>query len=646
MCGIIGIVARRGPVSREIDSDDLQRLRHRGPDGHGICNDADISFGHTRLAIIDPSPAGRQPMWSPCGRFVITFNGEIYNHEELRHELRARGQLFNTRTDTEVLLSAYKHFGVNCLTHLRGMFSFVIWDRYERRLFAARDRCGERPFFYWFDEEQFIFASELNSLIPRLPASPTLNPAVVDMYLHFQYVPEPWTLLTDVQKLPAAHCIQLDLKSWQIDCQRYWRLDSAPDAKGLIGPQISAALEDAVRVQLRSDVPVGIALSGGIDSGAIAAFASKHAGEGLHAFTVGYPDRPANDEREHARALGEQLGMVVHEVEIPVNDFLGGFPAMVANLDEPLADPAAFAHQMVPKAAAAEGIKVLLGGIGGDEVFWGYEWTRRSLLINRLRSSASPLRRWLGGPGVTALSGAFSVLTNRRLPLAIRTLADAAVIAMRSQTPVDQPVFMDISRDFVEATYLVSRLGLPQLLNTEQSPPRYWPTSRSSNNPTTDQLKIVNLIFETWMVSNCLTLGDRVAMASSVEMRQPFLDHRLIELVIGLQRNCRGWSTGHKSWLRKAMRGTLPADLLSRPKRGFTPPVHDWLRAAVGKYGKQCEDGTLVGNGLMKQDAVINLIRSASRSAWPNLFTAYKVTLLEEWARHIASIRVGSRRAA
>ncbi len=638
MCGIIGCVTREADSSYLIGSEDLGRLRHRGPDGEGRYNDAFVTLGHTRLAILDPSPAGKQPMSSPCGRFVITFNGEIYNYRELRNDLCAANHTFRTRTDTEVLIAAFKQYGKKCLNYLRGMFAFAIWDRYERTLFVARDRCGERPFFYWFDGRRFVFASELKGLIPRLPETPRLNAAVVDMYLHFQYVPEPWTLLEGVHKLPAAHFLHLNVNSWRLDCQRYWSISSAPDEQGPIGPKIASALEEAVQIQLRSDVPVGIALSGGIDSSAIAALAHKNLGRGIHAFSVGYPGRPESDERGQARALGEQLGMIVHEVEIPVSDFVNAFPQMVVDLDEPIADPAAFAHLTVPKAAAAEGIKVLLGGIGGDEVFWGYEWTQQSILINRIRDLLSYFGLHSNKERPRAKSHRHSLFCSRRLPKIIRDLAIATELALRSNTPRDQMVFMELSRDFVDATNSVIELGITSQTTAMDLPSRFWPTVDNQSDKLCPRLRVFELLFKTWLVSNCLTLSDRVGMANSVEMRQPFLDHKLIEKVIGLQRRHHGWAVGHKNWLKKALHGTLPNEILRRHKRGFTPPVHEWLSGAIRHYGNDCIDGFLTQNEIIRREPMIKLMHSANEAKGHQLFTAYKLTLLEQWARNTANL--------
>ena len=297
------------------------------------------------------------------GRYVVTFNGEIYNYLELRADLEAVGETFGSTSDTEVLLAAYKVWGVACVRRFRGMFAFGLWDKHEKSLFLARDRCGEKPLFYYRNGKQLTFASELKGLVPLLPETPQLDPAVVDMYLHYQYVPEPRTCAPQVQKLPAAHTLTLDRGNWFSEPVPYWNVEDTSGPTGLptdpvgIMRCIRDGLEDAVRLTLRSDVPVGVALSGGIDSGAVATLAQRHYPEPMHAFCVGYPGRPPYDERRQARQLAEQVGMIVHEVELPTQSFVDFFPEPVRILDEPLADIAAFGHLAVPKAAHDLGLR-------------------------------------------------------------------------------------------------------------------------------------------------------------------------------------------------------------------------------------------------------------------------------------------------
>ncbi len=623
MCGILGIVSRTPGSVRRLAAEDIGRLRHRGPDGHGFYNDESASLGHARLSILDLSERACQPMASADGRYICVFNGEIYNFLELRQRLAGLGHTLATTSDTEVLVAAYAQWGRECLPFFRGMFAFAIWDRLERRLFAARDRCGEKPFFYWRDARSFLFASELKGLVPLLEHKPALNAEAVNLYLHYQYVPEPWTLLEGVHKLPAGHYLELDCDSWELRQERYWRVDDFDAVPGDAPRLIAEKLEEAVRLCLRSDVPVGVALSGGIDSGAIAALASRNYGQPMHAFSVGYPGRPRYDERAQAEELARKLGLIFHEVEIPVDDFVEFFPRLVKILDEPVADPAAFGHYAVPKAAAELGIKVLLTGIGGDELFWGYDWTRRAVAKNEEYFSLSAVTRWLGG----RLARRSMSRVRQFLPLVLRHAAELA--GERGNTPPDQPLFLGNIPDFQQAFALKRRFCGEALLAQADSVP-FLPTARASAASPARPEAVLTMLFETWLVSNCLTLGDRVSMACGVESRLPFLDAGLIALVQGLRKSVPDHAFGQKALLKKALAGVLPAEVLQRPKRGFQPPVQQWLSGVIEAYGGVLRQGELARDGIYANGPI-----SVQGLDWPALFFVYKLLLLEMWRREI-----------
>jgi len=624
MCGIIGILRLDGGQAA-LDASALAPIRHRGPDGEGFYHASRISLGHTRLAVLDLSEQAKQPMRSHDGRYVITYNGEIYNYLELRSQLEATGAKFATRSDTEVALEAYRHWGRDCVTHFRGMFAFALWDTLEETLFLARDRCGERPLVYYRDAECFIFASEIKALAPLLPRKPELDPTAVDMYLHYQYTPEPFTLLLGVRKLPAAHTLTLTRNQNQVEPERYWCIEDTPALTGLptdtpgILRCIREALEESVKLTLRADVPVAIALSGGIDSGAIAALAQKNYPEPMHAFSVGYPGRPPYDEREQARELAKKLGMIFHEVELPVDRFVDFFPELVKIMDEPIADPAAFAHYAVPRAARDMGIKVLLGGIGGDELFWGYDWVTRAAQLNQTPSAV---------PGIwqRLLIALLPASLYRRL-----TACEAADLA----TPAGFLHFYDLTPDF---SYAKSRL--PAIYGPAMRElPRLNAYQQVNIGPRIKKqipAAVMRLLFDTWLVSNCLSLGDRVSMGASVETRLPFLEPNLIDLVMALRCRTPDHHLGQKAWLRTALKGVLPDEVLARPKRGFQPPVWEWLSGVVERYGRSLMDGYLQQRGVIGPQTSGELLRCKSQS-WDSLFTAYKFVLLETWTTDIYS---------
>lgn len=632
MCGILGIFNRSPRSWSGLTSTQVDRLHHRGPDGQGIQTESQVSLGHTRLSILDLSDLGRQPMTSDSGRYTVTYNGEVYNYLELKAELEARGESFVSRCDTEVILAAYRCWGPSCVERFRGMFAMVIWDASERTLFLARDRCGEKPLIYWQDRDQFIFASEFKALLPLLPARPSLNPEVVDMYLHFQYVPEPFTLLQGVRKLPAAHYMIISPDSWDTHPVRYWDLESIPARSGNPTSLIREELDRTIKLTLRSDVPVGVALSGGIDSGAIAALATRHYPEPMHAFSVGYPGRPPYDEREQAKDLAKQLGMIFHEVELPVDNFVDFFPNLVGIMDEPIADPAAFGHYSVPKAAADLGIKVLLTGIGGDEVFWGYSWVSNAVRINQARMRLGKMARFASGPSISRVLR--KMAGSGKVPTWARNFAGFLADVSCRQTPASQLVYMTAINDFTDAFRAKQACYGHAMAGLSPENP-FVPTAGMPERPEDVPAALLRILFETWLVSNCLSLGDRVSMAVGVETRLPFLDCGLIELVMGLRRSRPDHGLGHKAWLRQALKGVLPDEVLSRPKRGFQPPVNEWLLGVVHAYGDQLRGGRLACEGIIDSGCVETILTNPAIHAWPNLFFAYKLVLLESWHRQL-----------
>lgn len=641
MCGILGRVHRH-PAQREAISDiDLSYLAHRGPDGRGVYTDSHVQFGHTRLAIIDLTDAGRQPMMSRDGRYTVTFNGEIYNHIELRIELEACGESFVSRSDTEVLLAAYKVWGRECVRHFRGMFAFALWDRTHKVLFLARDRCGEKPLFYCRDGSTLAFASELKALIPLLGSHPKLDPAVVDMYLHYQYVPEPFTLLEGIHKVPAAHTLFLDVTKWTAELHRYWNVEDVSsdipphDDEKTIFPQLREGLEDAVKLTLRADVPVGIALSGGIDSSAIAVYAQKNYPRPMHAFCVGYPGRPPYDERQQARSLAESLGMTVHEVELPVKDFVAFFPQLVRIMDEPIADPAAFGHYSVPRAAADVGIKVLLTGIGGDELFWGYPWVREVAVINQLLRRNPSLRtisRWARSSLAQRLLDRVS--REPRFPGSVRYWAHILRNAGGIQTPAGQLRFYDAEPQFHDAFRMKSLVYGSAMRAVDAENP-FRPTDIGQRNFEEIPLATIRLLFDTWLTSNCLSLGDRVSMSVGVETRLPFLDVRLIELAMNLRARYPDHKLGQKARLRGALKGVLPDEVLVRPKAGFQPPVQEWLSGVITIYGETLRGGVLTNMGVIDESKIDAVLKELPKQGWPGLFFAYKLVLLEIWYQRV-----------
>jgi asparagine synthase (glutamine-hydrolysing) len=642
MCGIAGVLAAEGgpgEADRRALGAALGRLCHRGPDDEGTFADAGLLLGHRRLSILDLSPAGHQPMASPDGRFVVTFNGEIYNYLELRAELAGAGFAFHTGTDTEVLLAAFARWGRGCLARLRGMFALALWDRRERTLFLARDRVGEKPLYWWRDGARFAFASEMRGLLELLPARPALAPDAVDQFLHWQYVVEPATLLQGVRRLPAGHSLTLGPGAWDAAPEPYWELERAAPLERDPVEALGTVLDEAVTLTLRSDAPVGVALSGGLDSGVIAAIAARRR-EGIAAFTVGYPGARDFDERAQAQALARALGIPWYSAELSTAEFADAFPALVAAQDEPIADVAAYGHFAVARLAAEHGVKVLLTGIGGDELFFGYPWVREALRLSRLKLAA----RARGGAGRRSVARmkravvagpAVHVVANRRLPAgwreAVHRFLDPGKLDLEHP---DEWVFQQLDYHWAPAERFTRAL-YGDAFRARLAPRAAYAPMRGLDAATEPAVAVARLLFDTWLVCNCLDLGDRVSMAASVEARIPLLDARLVETVIGLWKAGRSDDAlGHKLWLRAVARRWLPPEVLDRPKRGFVTPTAEWMAAVNARYGRRLEGGALVEAGVLDGGRLRRWLARAPEGLHRSFFQ-YKLTLLELWTRRV-----------
>jgi asparagine synthase (glutamine-hydrolysing) len=643
MCGIAGLLLKDRDESEDDDRRvraALARLRHRGPDDEGLCRSSGVVLGHRRLSILDLSAAGHQPMQTGDGRFVCSLNGEIYNYLELRAELAAKGRAFRTGTDTEVLLAAFAEWDTAAIARFRGQFAVAIWDARRKRLVLARDRVGEKPLHYWRDGERFAFASEIKALLELLPARPPLSADSINTYLHYQFVIEPATLLDGVAKLPAGSLLEIENGNWEAQPRRYWSLAAVPPIEGDAVDRLRQALHDSVSLTLRSDAPVGVALSGGLDSGVIAAMAARERKD-LTAFTVGYPGARDFDERAPARGLAASLGIPWHGAELPTSDFVASFPHLVEVMDEPIADVAAYGHYSVSKLAAAHGVKVLLTGIGGDELFFGYGWVRRALELSRMKleairsgSSPSPARARLVRT-LLQRSPLPALLTNHRFPRSWRDLVDRQFDAGRLD--LDRPdewVFYQLDYHWDPAVAFTAQVFTPEFAAT-LSPRGAYRLMAGLSDAAPPEIALTGMLFDSWLVSNCLDLGDRVSMASSVETRVPLLEAGVIDTAIGLWRaGRRDDAQGHKTWLKAIARDILPADYVNRPKLGFVTPTVEWTQAINAKYGQLVNDGVLREARIVDPDRLHAWLRRAPGGIRRD-FLVYKLTLLEVWCRTV-----------
>jgi asparagine synthase (glutamine-hydrolysing) len=457
------------------------------------------------------------------------------------------------------------------------------------------------------------------------------------MYFHYQFVPEPYTCVEGVKKLEAAHYMTVSIEDFSVSIKKYWDFKDVEPLVGDTSELIRESFDELSRIIIRADVPVGISLSGGIDSGAIAVYASKHYREHMHVFSVGYPGRPANDEREMAGKLAEKMGLTYHDVELRTEDLVSSFPNLVYLMDDPIADIAAFGYYSVSRLAREHGVPVLLGGLGGDELFWGYEWVRnavrKSLLKRDVFSGAKKGYNHL----LSGILWAYGTVGKKRMLFEPsksikRILAAIEMERIKFTENADRFVFYDEEANFMNSSGPLSYLYTDEFKRRTNSEALYsfFTDEDWSNVP----VKICKFLFSTWLYSNGVALGDRMSMANSVENRLPFLDYRFVELVMGLRKSYEDYRLGYKKWFIDAMKDIVPQEVLGRKKMGFAPPVVEWCKAIVGRYGELSCEGFLVLSGAMRSDRLTEFIRDKSDFGG-SLSLAYKIVLFDMWYRRI-----------
>ncbi len=594
MCGIAG------NVSLSLDSipqlgralgimNDLQQ--HRGPDGEGIWQHprALVGFAHRRLSIID-LVTGHQPMSDNAGNWV-TYNGEIYNYRELRAELGQKA--FVTQSDTEVILHAYRKWGQDCVNHFRGMFAFALWDESQDLLFCARDRFGIKPFYYTVVDGQLYFASEVKALLPFLPRVET-NLEAFKEYLTFQFCLAGKTLFKDVCELVPGHV--LVVRNGTVETRRYWEvyynLDFDHTAK-FFEEQIRALLEESVGLHLRSDVPVGAYLSGGLDSSIVASLASAQQGHDFKAFTGKFSLGDTYDESRYARDLAGWRGFELHETEITESDFVGQIQKLIYHLDYPVAGPGSFPQFMVAQLASGHR-KVVLGGQGGDEIFGGYARYLIAYFEQCIKAAIDG----------TAHNGNFIVTYESIIP---------NLQSLREYKPLLQDfwrkgLFDDLDRRYFRLINRARELG--DEINwsaIQQFSPydTFCSIFRGKNVPRESYFDCMTHFDFKTLLPALLHVEDRVSMAHGLESRVPFLDHPLIELAATMPSNVKFMNGRMKHVLKNAARGILPASVENRTdKMGFPVPLQEWL--ARPGVAREFVSDTLSSRHALSRDLVDN----------------------------------------
>ena len=564
-------------------------LAHRGPDGEGFHVSAGIALGHRRLSIIDLA-GGAQPMALAKERYQIVYNGEIYNYIELRAELERRGCVFSTRSDTEVILQQYALDGAEALQRFNGMFAFAIWDREEQRLFAARDRLGVKPLYYCENGGEFIFASELKALLAHPRVERRLNRLSVSKYFTYGYVPAPHTIFEGIHKLEPGFCLTFDRRGLQR--KLYWDipLEDNPLSERTVdewAEDLLPVLRDTVVKRLRSDVPVGVFLSGGLDSSAITALAAKAATGRLRTFSVGF-EESSYDESPYARVVAERYGTEHHHEVLSASRTVALLPGVMKILDEPFAD-ASIVPTWLLSQFTARSVKVVLGGDGGDELFMGYPAFQAHKLMDRLSFLPTSWRDGLNR-------------VTRRIPISNRYASAEYLARLFFKGAGVSPeirFFLWLGCFGNEQKRQLLSEEMRQLLlraNPFEDVINYVRQSGLLR----DLERLQYLCMKLYLQDDILVKVDRASMANSLEVRAPFLDYELVEFAsrINPVYKLRGM-LGTKYILKRAMRGLLPRSIIHRRKAGFMVPLAQWLSSDLRPLVEElCAESALKADGL------------------------------------------------
>jgi asparagine synthase (glutamine-hydrolysing) len=619
MCGICGIIQLNGqPVAPDLLQILTDRIQHRGPDAAGtyISVDGCVGLGSRRLAIIDLSPAGKMPMADSVGRYRIAYNGEVYNFAEERNRLLQQGYTFNSHTDTEVILALYAEHGSDCVQYLRGMFAFAIWDSVRQELFLARDRVGVKPLYFCQQSGRFLFASEIKCLL----ADPSVPRAVAEdalyHYLTFLTTPAPQTLFAGIQKLPAGHWARLS-RDGRLHIQPYWNPASqAQDLSQVAVPDLVSQLRQLLResVVLRSiaDVPVGILLSGGLDSATNAALFAATSTQAVRTFTIGYSGEvgAAYNEFLFARQVATQFKAQHHEIQIDARDFVQFLPKLVYHQDEPIADPVCVPVYYVCKLARDNQTIVVQVGEGADELFGGYSHWLADLRLHdtHWRTFAGlprALRQLAYTLGAPLLSDVRAEYLRRGAAGEELFWGGAIAFGERWKHQLLQPAYLKrlggLSSHTVVQGYhqqFLANAPLPDYLN--------WQTYLDL------QLRLPELL---------LMRVDKMSMATSIEAREPFLDQKLIAFALSLTQAQKLGSLNPRQlqpkWLLKqAVRGLLPDDIIDRPKQGFRVPIHAWLGELLGELAASKLRDFCRRTDYFRWDQVERLLTTRNELAW------------------------------
>jgi len=620
MCGIIGIVTRqpRSSVAAAI-TQATRALGHRGPDDEGIEFITDegltVTFGHRRLSILDLSPAGHQPMCDEATGNWITYNGEVYNFRDIRRELAGQA-VFHSESDTEVLLKGYGLRGLKAIDEWRGMFALGLWEALPQRLLLIRDRLGIKPLYYYHDGETFVFASEIRALLQTNLVPRRLSRAAVESYLTYGSVQQPLTIIENVYSVLPGHA--LTLENGRVSSAPYWTLHAEPDAAKIsderaLRSELGALLEEAVRLRLVSDVPVGVFLSGGIDSSAVVSLMRRATEGPIKTFSVYFSEQEFN-EHHYAERVARHFATEHHPVLVTENEILAELPRALHAMDQPSVD--GINSYIVSEATARAGLKVALSGLGGDEVFAGYSYFRTITQSERRRAQTQKLPVGMRRAAAAAIGVVASGHRAAKLQGLLRSdsLNEHSVLLHRQ-------LFTEEQRQT-----LLTRNGFaPAQRESDQALLQGWAASQYAHCEAADPINQASVLDLGGYMSNTLLRDtDVMSMAHGLEVRVPLIDHRVVERLLALSGQVKV-RDGEPKWLLVDAVGDLPRDITARPKRGFELPFKHWL---LGALRQQVQEAF----SLPRLNEVIQT--EAMHTLWRN-FEAGHVTWSRVWSLYV-----------
>jgi len=616
MCGISGIYnfLSSAPVEQHDVRAMMDSIAHRGPDDAGSFVEGGIGLGHRRLSILDLSKSGHQPMHSDSGRFVFIFNGEIYNFLELRQGFASGAYPFKTATDTEVVLALFEKYGSDSLRKLNGMFALAVWDTQKRELFLARDRLGIKPLYYSETADGFVFASEIKALFASGKIQPEVESRQIDTYMTFGYVPGESTLFKGIKKLPPGFSMTVNVTG--IQTSQYWDVDFSPNMHRSMQEtkhELYELIEDAMRIHMRSDVPVGVFLSGGLDSSVTVAMLARAGHKQLNTFSVAYEQGGFFDETPYAKLVAETFGTRHHELYLSPKDFVGFIPDYVWYMDEPVTEAAAISLYFVSKMLRQH-VTVALSGEGADELFAGYDIYRYMQLLEQYRKAPALIRKTLG----FFLGGLRNEKINKYLRLA--------------DLPLSQR-YLGVSLHEIWYKKLLYNEAFKESLNGQTG---IEPLVEFYKN--TDGFDILSKMLyvdlKTWLVDDLLIKADKMTMANSVELRVPFLDYRVVEYAASIPSSMKRKGGDVKWILKQTVKDILPEQIIRRKKVGFPTPLAMMFQTDLKDYMHDILLGSSSYNrNFFKPEAVKQLIDEHVGKKKDHHKTLWQLIVLEEWKR-------------